>query len=43
MMNFKPKSIYHEKDIFKYDLGKYLYKKYSEISSRKNYKNLAAK
>jgi len=31
MINFKPKGIYYEKDIFKYDLGKYLYKKYSEV------------
>lgn len=31
MVNFKPKGIYYEKDILKYELGKYLYKKYSEI------------
>lgn len=31
MTNFKPKAIYYEKDVFKYELGNYLNKKYSEI------------
>lgn len=31
MMNFKPREIYFEKDALNYDLGKFLYNKYSDV------------